>query len=192
APDSVGDSWLFASFVLAPPDLAFLADARVNGVAAVEQYRGQSPLAASVAPAIIDGQVVPDKMVDQAAWLGQQIVAAMTSRAGSEEDFFRPFAQISVVAALRAAMLVADSNGQFRDAGILRINALDRSADAAADPVFLASVAAWDAGNRNALRAQELVHRLERRYPPIEAARYSLDALYLRTSRNAAPAAPVH
>lgn len=191
-PADVDDAWLFAGFLLAPSDLAFLAQARRGGVAAVDQYKTDSPLAAAVAPAIVDGQVVPDKMLDQAAWLGQQLEATMAVAAGGEEAFHQPFARIGTVAALRAAMIVADANGQYRDAGVLRINALDRSAETAADPVFLASVAAWDAGNKNALRAQELVHRLSRRYPPVQAARYSLDALHIRMSRNATPAAPVH
>ena len=189
---SIDDAWLFGGFVLAPADLRFLAEASTEGVAAVTRHQADSPLAAAVAPAIVDGQVVPDRMLDQAAWLGQQLEARMAARAGSEQPFHEPFARLGMVAVLRAGMIVADANGQFRDAGVLRINALDRSVEAAADPVFLASVAAWDAGNRNALRAQELVHGLVRRYPPLQAARYSLDSLHIRTSRNAAPAAPVH
>lgn len=191
-PDEVADAWLFGGFLLAGADLGFLVDARAQGVAAVAAWQDRSPLAAAVAPAIVDGQVVPDRMLDQAAWLGQQLEAEMQRVGGGEAAFHGAFAQVSRVAALRAGMIVADANGQFRDAGVLRINALDRSVDSAADPVFLASVAAWDVGNKNALRAQELVHRLVKRYPPVQAARYPLDALHIRLSRNAAPAAPVH
>ncbi len=186
------DAWLFGSFLLSSADLPFVVAASTDGVAAVEAWKDRSPLAAAVAPAIVDGQVVPDKMLDQAVWLGQQLEQGMARVGGGDEAFHKPFGQIARVAALRAGMIVADANGQFRDAGVLRINALDRSAESAADPVFLASVAAWDAGNKNALRAQELVHRLIRRYPPLEAVRYPLDALHIRLSRNAAPAAPVH
>mgnify|MGYP000845511789 CR=1 FL=1 len=188
----VDDSWIFAGFALSGADLVFLADASTAGVPAVQRHLASSPLAAVVAPAIVDGQVVPDKMLDQAAWLGQQVEAAMREAGGGEQSFHPPFARLASVAALRAAMIVADANDQYRDAGVLRVNALDRSVEGAADPVFLISVAAWDAGNRNALRAQELVHRLHRRYPALQAARYSLDFLHIRTSRNAAPAAPVH
>lgn len=186
------DAWVFAGFALSGADLVFLADASSTGVAAVQKHLTSSPLAAVVAPAIVDGQVVPDKMLDQAAWLGQQVEAGMRDAGGGEQAFHPPFARLASVAALRAAMVVADANDQYRDAGVLRVNALDRSIEAAADPVFLISVAAWDAGNRNALRAQELVHRLHRRYPALQAARYALDFLHIRTSRNAAPAAPVH
>lgn len=191
-PTPVSDAWLFGGFALTAEDLVFLAQARAEGVAAVQQHQASSPLAAAVAPAIVDGQVVPDLLLDQSAWLGQQLVDAMVARAGTETPFHQPFARMGTVGVLRAGMIVADANGQFRDAGVLRINALDRSVEAAADPVFLVSVAAWDAMNRNALRAQELVHGLVRRYPPIEVARASLDAMHIRTSRNAAPAAPVH
>lgn len=192
APASIDDAWLFGGFLLSSADLGFLEAASRDGVAAVDAWKDRSPLAACVAPAIVDGQVVPDRMLDQAAWLGQQLEAEMVRVGGGEAGFHGPFAQVARVAALRAGMVVADANGQFRDAGVLRINALDRSIETAADPVFLASVAAWDVGNRNALRAQELVHRLVRRYPPVEAVRYPLDALHIRLSRNAAPAAPVH
>ncbi|RME27741.1 MAG: hypothetical protein D6798_03860, partial [Deltaproteobacteria bacterium] len=192
-PDVVlDDAWLFGGFLLASADLPFLVAASTDGVAAVEAWKDRSPLAAAVAPAIVDGRVVPDRMLDQAAWLGKQLEQGMARVGGGEEAFHSPFARIARVAALRAGMVVADANGQFRDAGVLRINALDRSSESAADPVFLASVAAWDVGNANPLRAQELVHRLVRRYPPLAAVRYPLDALHIRLSRNAAPAAPVH
>lgn len=189
---TISDPWLFGGFALTGADLVFLADAAQGGVGAVDRHAAHSPLAAAIVPAIVDGQVVPDRMLDQAAWLGQQVEAAMAEASGGEQGYHPPFARLAVVASLRAAMVVADANDQYRDAGILRVNALDRSIEAAADPVFLGAVAAWDAGNRNALRAQELVHRLHRRYPALQAARYSLDALHIRTSRNAAPAAPVH
>lgn len=188
----VDDAWLFGGFLMAPEDLPFLAAASKDGAAAVAAWKGRSPLAAVVAPAIVDGKVVPDKMLDQSAWFGQQLEAAMEAKSGGEQAYHGPFGQIARVSALRAAMVVADAEGQYRDAGVLRINALDRSVQAAADPVFIASVAAWDAGNKNALRAQELVHRLVQSYPSVQAARYPLDALHIRLSRNAAPAAPVH
>ena len=188
----VADAWLFLSPWSAPEDLAFLAAATPGkGIEAVEAWKGRSPLAAAVAPAIEGGKVSPDRMLDQAAWLGQQVEAAMVTRSGKEEPFHRAFADMARVGALRAAMVVADAQGEVRDAGILRINALDRSVESAADPVFFISVAAWDTGNRNALRAQELIHGLLSRFPAAEAARLPLDALHIRLGRNAAPATAV-
>ena len=90
-------------------------------------------------------------------------------------------------------MVLADGNGQYRDAGILRINSLELSEGPGVfDPLFSVSVAAWDVGNRNPLRAQEILHRLSGEYPALGAARYPLDAMHIRLSRNAAPAIPVH
>jgi hypothetical protein len=116
----------------------------------------------------------------------------MMTASGSAQPFHPGFAQMGEVAVLRAGMIVADANDQYRDAGILRINALERSDGASRDPVFLISTAAWDAGNRSPLRAQEIVHGLVARYPFIRAARYPLDALHIRLGRTAAPTTAVH
>ncbi len=187
----IDDAWLFLSALPTSEDAAFLAAASAQGVPAVAAWSDRSPLAAAMAPAIVDGAVVPDKMLDQAALLGAQVEAAMKAKTGSAEAFHRGFADLARVGALRAAMVVADANGQTRDAGILRVNALDRSVETAADPVFFMSIAAWDAGNRNAMRAQELVHGLWSRFPAVEAARLPLDAMSIRLGRNAAPATAV-
>lgn len=187
----LSDAWLFLSPMLVPEDAAFLAAASKDGISAVTAWSGRSPLAAAVAPSIDAGAVVPDRMLDQAAWLGNQLEAAMKARTGSAEAFHRGFGDMARVGALRAAMIVADAAGQTRDAGILRVNALDRSVDTAADPVFFMSIAAWDTGNRNAQRAQDLVHGLSSRFPAVEAARLPLDALGIRLGRNAAPATAV-
>ena len=90
-------------------------------------------------------------------------------------------------------MVVADTNDQYRDAGILRLNALEQmgelkaSMSLAKDPVFALSVAAWHSGNRSPIPAQQLIHELLGRYPSLTAARYPLDALNIRASRNAGP-----
>lgn len=187
----VGDAWLFASFVLTPEDCAFLTAAQAQGIAAVEAWKDRSPYAAAIAPAVVEGRVSPELMLDQAAWLGTALSEAMARRSGQAEGFQRPFADQARAGVLRAAMVVADAAGETRDAGVLRVNALDRSVQTAADPVFFMSVAAWDTGNRNALRAQDLLHGLLSRFPAAEASRVPLDAMHLRLGRNAAPATPV-
>ncbi len=186
------DALLFADFLLLPADAAFLADARSRGVPAVADWAGQSALAAALVPAIQDGVLVPEIVLDQAAALGKQLLAAMSAVNGGSQGFHEPFAELARVGLLRAGMVVADGSDQYRDAGILRINALERSSGPAGDPVFIASVAAWDAGNRNPLRAQEIIHKLVGRYTAVGVARYPLDAMHIRLSRNAAPATPVH
>ncbi len=188
----IADTWLFGGFATSAGDVAFLAVAGSQGPAAVEAHKATSVLAAVLAPTIQNGAVVPDLVLDQAALFGQQVEAAMAAKAGKEEGFHRPFADIARVAVLRAGMLVADAAGQYRDAGILRINALERSTGPTGDPVFLMAVAAWDAGNRNPQRAQDLIHSLTGRFPGVDAARYPLDAMHIRLARNAGPATPVH
>lgn len=93
---------------------------------------------------------------------------------------------------LRGGARVALALGDDRGAALLRINALDHSGDAAADPSFLLSQAAWDAGTRNALRAQELLHTQAQVLPGMASVRVSLDVLHLRVSRDAGPAMPMH
>ena len=188
------DAWLFASTSLtASEDAAFLSDASVRGLEAVAQWSAQSPLAAALAPAIVDGAVVPDMVLDQAADFRKQLLPAMAERSGSTEDFQIAFAWMARVAVLRAGVVVADANDQYRDAGILRINALEQmdamkaSLNLTKDPVFAMSVAAWDSGNRNPIRAQQLIHGLLGRFPSLTAARYPLDALNIRAIRNAGP-----
>ena len=185
-------AWLFASGLLAPADVPFLAAARQQGVAALAAWSGRSPLAAALAPAVVDGKLVPDKVIDQSFALGTALEEAMAGGGRGEQGFHRPFADIARVGVLRAGAVVASAAGEERDAGILRINALDRSIGTAADPVFLISLAAWDAGNRNPLRAQELLHGLLSSFPAVEAARPPLDALQIRLARTAAPATAVH
>ena len=102
------------------------------------------------------------------------------------------FALRARVAVLLAGMVVADANDQYRDAGILRLNALERMEQTGLDPVFALSVAAWDAGNRNPLRPEEITHQLKTSYPALFATRAPLEALHLRRSRNAGPSNPVH
>lgn len=188
------DSWLFASTALtAAEDAAFLSDASVRGLAAVEQWKDDSPLAAALVPAIVDGALIPDLVLDQGAALRTELLQSMEAKSGSAEDFQTAFSWMARIAVFRAGVVVADANDQYRDAGILRINALEQmdamkaSLSLAKDPVFALSVAAWDAGNRNPVRAQQIVHELLGRFPTLTAARYPLDALNIRASRNAGP-----
>jgi hypothetical protein len=188
----VDDAWLFGGFLMAAEDAAFFAALGTDGVAAVDAWAARAPLAAAIKPAVVDGKVSVESMLDQSAWLGRQVEAAMVAAAGAEEPYQRPFADVARIAALRAGMFAADATGERRDAGVLRINALERSTGPVADPVFFVSVAAWDAANRNPIRAQDLVHGLLSQFPPLQAARYSLDAMHIRLGRNAPPSTPVH
>ena len=188
----VDDAWLFCSNDLMAADVGFIAEASVKGVAAVTSWADKSVLAAAVQPAIVDGKVVPDAVLDAGFALQKQLQATMADIGGGEQAFHRPFALRSRVAVLLAGMVVADANDQYRDAGILRLNALERMEQTGLDPVFALSVAAWDAGNRNPLRPEEITHQLKTSYPALFATRAPLEALHLRRSRNAGPSNPVH
>jgi len=185
------DDWLFGSFVMSPEDALFLVDARATGVAAIEVWKEKSLYAAALAPAVEAGKLSPERVLDQAADLGASLKAAMVKSAGEERDFFRPFTEFAVQGLLRAGSIVADGSGEYRDAGILRINAFERANGPTIDPVFSISLAAWDAGNRSPLRAQEIIHSHLPRFPALSVARYPLDALHLRLGRTAGPAIPV-
>lgn len=189
---ALDDAWLFGGFAMSPADLAFVAAARVEGLAAVSAWRDRSLYAAALGPAVVEGAVVPELVLDQAALLGRSLRAAQEQAGGGGQGFHRTFGDLGVVGFLRAAVVVAEAAGQSRDAGILRVNVFERSEGAAGDPVFLLSLAAWDAGNRSPLRAQEIVHNQLPRFPSIAVARYPLDALHLRLGRTAAPSNPVH
>lgn len=191
--NEVEDGWLFGGFALSAADLAFLQDARQNGLAAVAAWAPTSLLAAALSPAVVDGTVDPQRVLEEALVVRKALSDAMVAKSGGKKGFHDPFAKLGQLAVLRAGMVLADGNDQYRDAGILRINSLELSeGPGAGDPVFSVSVAAWDVGNRNPLRAQEIMHRLVGAYPALGAARYPLDAMHIRLSRNAAPAIPVH
>jgi len=188
----VHDEWLFLDFALVGADHYFLDAAKRDGLTAIDAWKDRSVLAAVLQPAVTPEGLNVETVIDRAADLRIQLKAAMLEASGSPKSFHPPFAQMGEVAVLRAGMIIADANDQYRDAGILRINAFERSDGPSRDPVFLLSTAAWDAGNRSPLRAQEIVHGLVSRYPSIRAARYPLDALHIRLGRTAAPTTAVH
>jgi len=188
----IDDAWLFGSADLSAADAGFIAAASADGVAAVSAWSDRSVLAAALASSIEDGQVVPQSVMDSAFAVQKQLAAAMADIGGGQQGFHRPFAIRARIAVLMAGMVVADVNDQYRDAGILRLNALERMESVGIDPVFAISVAAWDAGNRNPMRPEDLLHQFGSSYPALTAARAPLEALHLRRSRNAAPTTPVH
>ena len=190
--ESAHDEWLFLDFALVGADYGFVAAAHTDGLAAVEAWKDRSILAAVIAPAVTPEGLDVEVVIDRAAELRIQLRGAMEAASGSPMPFQPGFAQIGEVSVLRAGMILADANDQYRDAGILRINAFERSDGPGRDPVFLLSTAAWDAGNRSPLRAQEIIHGLVSRYPSIRTARYPLDALHIRLGRTAAPTTAVH
>ena len=192
APVTWPDTLLFMSVSTTAGDAQFLSDLERMGTAAVDAHVGDSPYAAVVKRCTTDGKLAIDCVLDESAALGQAIESAMAAAAGREDSMHRSFVDFARVGVLRAADRAAAAMSDSDTSGRLRINALDRTVGNVRDPLFLASVAAWDASNRNSVRAEELVHGLLTEVPGLEAARLPLDALHIRLSRNAAPGRPMH
>ena len=94
------------------------------------------------------------------------------------------------IGALRTAAEYAEALGDRETSGKLRILAMEAEGsmetsnkDYAASPLGHLSLAAWDAGNRYPTRALDILHNIIRRYESLETARFALDALALRVSR---------
>jgi hypothetical protein len=186
----VSDEMLFGGFLPTAADAAFLS-AACGGSADLDAVP-ESVLARVLAPATVGERLDVLKVREAAQDFAQALRSAMVARTGQEEGYQRAFAELGQLSVLRAAVCIADDLGQKDDAGVLRVEVADLSSGPARDPVFLLSLAAWDAAHRNAIRALDTVHALGRDHPQLELARVPLDAMSVRLSRNSAPAAPVH
>lgn len=176
---------LFGSDLLVPGDAAFLADLTgERGLAAVETHADTSLLAALAAASRVDGKLDGDRLGEHLGWLRDTLVERAAARTGGQvQAHHRQFADIAWVGSLRLMALVADAEGQRELGGRLRLQALERSDKATACPVGMLALGAWDAGNRYPTRALEILHAQARTYPALEAARYGLDVMALRVSR---------
>jgi hypothetical protein len=186
---------LFGSAMLVPADLSFMADVtRASGAAAVTTWKDRSALAAIIAPCVdLDaGKVEVSCVIENAGSAFDQMRTAMEIRSGGEQGYHRPFAELGRVGAVRAGEAVAQALGDEEAMGLLRINALDLSIGTSAEPHYLLSIAAWDAGNRNSSRASDALHAQVGHIPGVEVARFPLDALHVRLSRESAPGVPMH
>lgn len=191
-PVALSDTFLFMSPYATAGDAQFLSDLERDGTAAIAAHASDSPYAVIIAACTKDQKIEVDCVLDGSAALGTAIEGAMAQAAGKEDSFHRPFAEFARAGLLRVADRVAWKMNDSDAGGRIRLLAYDRTANGARDPLFLLSVAAWDAGNRNSVRAEELVHGLLTEVPGLEAARLPLDALHIRLSRNAAPGRPMH
>jgi len=189
---ALSDPFLFMSVYTSSGDALFMADLASEGASAIEKHQSDSAAAVIVKTCRKDAVIDVDCVLDQATALTRAIVDGMKQAAGKEDSFYRPFSEYARIGILRAGDRAAAVIGDRDDMGRLRVNALDRSIDAARDPLFLLSVSAWDAGNRNSLRCADLLHALIPDIPGLEAVRLPVDALQIRVGRNAAPSHPMH
>lgn len=176
---------LFGSDLVVSADARFLAAVHgEQGAAAVDAYASESVLAWLAAQSRVDGKIDAERAVDVLAGFRQDLVDAAAAKTGGEtKSHQRQFADIAYVGAFRSLALVAEVEGDREASGLLRINALDRSQKATACPVGLIALGAWDASNRYPTRAQDILHAQARRFPSLDTARYGLDVMALRVSR---------
>jgi len=177
---------VFGSDLLTAADANFLADLHGSaGVKAVDQHASKSLLAQLAVTARGDGgKIDAERAVDLASELRTALVDAASAQTdGAVQNHQRTFADVAYVGTLRNLALVAEVEGDREASGLLRINALERSEKATACPVGMMALGAWDASNRYPMRAQDILHAQARRFPSLEAARYGLDVLALRVSR---------
>lgn len=194
APAPASDATLFLGAYTTAGDRALAAALRdpAQASGAVAAHVADSPYAAIIAGCTVEGAIGVDCVLDQAAALGSAIQDAMGKAANGPQDFHRFFADEARAGVLRVAADAAFAAGDADTGGRLRLNAIDKAVGKAYDPVFAVSVAAWDAGNRNSVRATELIHPLVDEIPGLDVARIPLDALHVRLSRSAAPGVPMH
>lgn len=207
----IEDATLFLGPYTTGGDLALAAELRnpLTAPVAVSQHVQDSPYAAIIQSCTSAGAAGPDGarppeganpaqavsvdcVIDQVAVFGTAVQDAMATAAGGEQTFHRFFADQARAGLLRVAADAAFAAGDADSGGRLRLNAIDRAVGKAYDPLFVLSVAAWDAGNRNSVRATEMVHTLVDEIPGLDVARLPLDALHVRLSRSAAPGVPMH
>ncbi len=187
--------FLFGSAMLVPADLSFMVDVtRGSGAAAVDTWKDRSAFASTIAPCVdvAGGAVDVPCVIENAGRAFDQLRTAMEIRSGGEQGYHRPFAELGRVGTIRAAEAVAEAMGDEQAMGLLRLNALDLSIGTSAEPHYLLSIAAWDAGNRNSSRASDALHAQVGHIPGVEVARFPLDALHVRLSRESAPGVPMH
>ncbi|MFT4627167.1 MAG: hypothetical protein ACI8PZ_005848 [Myxococcota bacterium] len=178
--------FLFGSDLLVGEDGPFLAELHgPAGAAAVDTWKDRSLLAAIAHAGRVDGKMDAERTVDIVSELRNRLLERSKARTeDTVQGHQRTFSDIAFVGMLRSLALVAEIEGDREVSGRLRINALERAGDkSTACPTGLVALAAWDASNRYPTRALDIVHVQSRRFPALEAARYGLDAMALRVSR---------
>lgn len=192
---TLDDSWGFLSPYLVPEDLFFIYDLQVVGVQALGEWDEKSLLATVLNDCMEKNEdgtknvLKVEKVLNAAGKLEAQLNEEMKNSTGGTQPFYSLFADFAEQSVLRAGVLVADANEQYRDAGKLRINVNDLALTNSQDPVFLVSFAAWDVGNRYPLRAQQTLHRYESDFPALKIAGNPLGTLQIRLGKSAASGA---
>ena len=188
-PDAVAElpmDLLFGSDLSVSADAEFLADLHGRaGVRAVDAHKDTSVIAwLAFVSRGEKGIIEAERAVDVLAAYREDLIQTCAARTDNEvQAHQRQFVDIAHVGAFRSLALVAELEGDREASGLLRINAMEKSQKATACPVGLLALGAWDASNRYPTRAQDILHAQARRFPSLETARYGLDVMALRVSR---------
>jgi hypothetical protein len=184
---------IFLSPWMNADDLSFVS-AIGSGVTTEELFsiHDSSVIAVTLSECVTEDSVEVECVQGKASSLRAAILDRMNAVAGEESADFRDLAQLSEVGVIRAAIRLSEMVGDEQSSGLLRIGALEAERPPTLDPIFQLEMAAWDVGNRNPRRASELLHVHENRLAGLDSARYSLDALNLRVSRDAGAGLPMH
>ncbi|MGC6508768.1 MAG: hypothetical protein ACON4U_10155 [Myxococcota bacterium] len=189
--ESLPVDWLFLSYYMSDADVHFLSAIQQDGLAAVAAHAPHSLYSSILTSAIVDQKVSVEQSVVLASRLKEQLLNAIEEKNGSLDPVHTIFAEFAEIGLLHSAMVLADVNDQYRDAGEIRLNMRDLVQKSPKNPLFFLELAAWDAGNKSPLRPQEILHRFSSDYPALEVARAPLDSLHIRISRGSGPG-PLH
>ena len=190
----LGDALLFGSALLTSADAAYLSVLTGPEGEGALANPGDSPLAIAISPCVkaAEHAVDPACVLARAEDTYEQVLQAMRIKNGQELGFHKPFAAMARLGVIRCGEAAAAAVGDDKSMGLLRLSGLDFSVGPSAEPAYLLSITAWDAGNQNTLRATELLHAQVGRLPGVEVARYPLDALQVRVGRESAPGLPMN
>lgn len=192
---SLGLDGLFLGPWMSDAEVDFVRAIRLAGNAGeafeLKEWTSKSAYAAALANCV-SKEVDAECVLDRAASLQAQLSGAMETAAGQKTADHRMLASHARVGLIRAAARLAKTLEDKEGEGRLRLAAMDASSGPAMDPLYQLSMSAWDTRNRNPHRAQSLLHGQVSRAPGLDAARISLNVLYLRVSRDAGDGIPMH
>jgi len=159
----------------------------------IENFVGVSAVAAALAPCVGD-KVDVDCVLGAGNDLRTQLKRELAAVSGSDDGRHTMLASYAKHGLLQAGMRYAGFLGDEESESRLRRIGLDEMSNEhrGKSPLAALAKAAWDAKTRNPHHAQDLLHGQVQVVSGLKAARYSLDVLYLRVTRDVGGGQPMH
>jgi len=159
----------------------------------VENFMAVSPAAVALAPCVSE-KVDVDCVLGAGSDLQKQLKQELKTVSGAEDGRHAMLAGYAKQGLLQAGMRYAGFLKDEESESRLRRIALDDMSNDHRGKAPLAALAkaAWDAKTRNPHHAQDLLHGQVQVASGLKAARYSLDVLYLRVTRDVGGGQPMH